>query len=82
MTRFLIGLFLMLGGPSLALAAEGYLYECDMQDIARARGWVSPKIAIILPEKGGVTVVDALTLTFATAPLRCGGRCCAIMING
>ncbi|MDF3413321.1 hypothetical protein HKX54_02535 [Sulfitobacter sp. M57] len=61
---------LMLGLPSLALSAPGYLYECDMHDIERARGWVSPKIAIILPATGGVTIVDALTMTFASEPVQ------------
>lgn len=70
MTRFSTILLCVFCWPSVVLAATGYLYDCDMQDIERGRGWVSPKIAIILPETGAVTVVDALTLTFASAPVK------------
>ncbi|WP_353298241.1 hypothetical protein [Sulfitobacter pacificus] len=68
--KFLTGLGFLLAWPALAWSASGYLYDCDMQDIERGRGWVSPKIAIIVTADGVVTVVDALTLTFATAPVR------------
>ncbi|MEW9921413.1 hypothetical protein AB2B41_17530 [Marimonas sp. MJW-29] len=49
--------------------AAGFLYECDMDDPDRGLGWVSPKIAIVLPGDGSVTVVDALTITFSDAPV-------------
>lgn len=49
--------------------ASGFLYECDMRDPDQGLGWVSPKIAIVLPGDGSATVVDALTLTFAEDPV-------------
>ena len=52
-----------------ATQASGFLYECDMEDPDQGLGWVSPKIAIVLPGDGSVTVVDALTLTFAEDPV-------------
>lgn len=46
-------------------AAPGFLYDCDMREVGSFRGWVSPKIAIVLPGDGTAQVVDALTLTFS-----------------
>lgn len=63
--KAIIGLGTALLWPSLALSAPGFLYECDMLGTEQGRGWISPKIAIVLPAKGDVTVIDALTLTFA-----------------
>ena len=57
---------------SLPAAAAGILYECDMSNINRGNGWVSPKIAFVLPGDGSVTVVDAVTLHFNGKPL--GGK--------
>lgn len=54
------------GAPALA---EGILYECDITDHQRARGWISPKIAIVLPDSNSVKIVDAITLSFATEPV-------------
>ena len=51
-----------------ALAA-GFMYDCDIDPSARSHGWVSPKIAIVLPGDASVSVVDALTLTFLDAPV-------------
>lgn len=69
-SRALISLLLVAFFPSFALSAQGFLYECDMEQSERGRGWISPKIVIILPEQGEVTVVDALTLAFAQDPVR------------
>jgi hypothetical protein len=64
---FICGLLAaFLGSPMLA---EGILYECDITDHEQARGWISPKIAIILPDNASVKVVDALTLSFAKEPV-------------
>ena len=45
-------------------AAQGFLYDCDMIDTGRERGWISPKIAVVFPKDGTVRVVDAITLYF------------------
>ena len=55
-----------LAGPSWA---AGFLYECDVTDHKRAKGWISPKIALILPDDGSVQIVDALTLHFVKKPV-------------
>ncbi len=55
-----------LAGPS---SAAGFLYECDVKDHERARGWISPKIAIIFPDAETVQIVDALTLNFVKKPV-------------
>ncbi|MGC1496514.1 MAG: hypothetical protein WA790_11960 [Sulfitobacter sp.] len=55
-----------LAGP---VSAAGFLYECDVKDHERARGWISPKIAIIFPDEDTVQIVDALTLTFVKKPV-------------
>lgn len=52
-----------------AEAGTGFLYDCDMADPDRGFGWISPKIALVLPGDGTVTVIDALTLTFAEEPV-------------
>ncbi len=61
------------GFAALCLAspawAAGVLYDCDIADHERARGWISPKIAIILPGDKSVSVVDAITLTFVKKPV-------------
>ena len=50
-------------------AAPGYLYDCDMAYVKQGKGWVSPKIAFVLPGDGSVKVVDAVTLHFNKEPL-------------
>lgn len=55
-----------LAGPCLASAV---LYECDIADYERAKGWISSKIAIILPGDNSVKIVDAITLSFANEPV-------------
>ncbi|WP_370402119.1 hypothetical protein [Sulfitobacter sp. JB4-11] len=52
-----------------ATAAQGYLYDCDMQYVKQGRGWVSPKIALVFPGDGTVKVVDSVTLHFNEGPL-------------
>lgn len=47
--------------PSYA-KASGVLYECDLPEFKRASGWVSPKVALVLPGDGSVSVVDAVIL--------------------
>lgn len=55
---------------SAAQAAPGYMYDCDMTYVKQGKGWVSPKIAFVLPGDGTVKVVDAVTLHFNKEPLR------------
>lgn len=55
---------------TVAQAAPGYLYDCDMTYVKQGKGWVSPKIAFVLPGDGTVKVVDAVTLHFNKEPLR------------
>lgn len=57
---------IFLSGP---VAAAGLLYDCDIANHERANGWISPKIAIILPGDNTVKIVDAITLTFAKEPV-------------
>lgn len=52
-----------------SLPAAGVLYECDIADHERARGWISPKIAIVLPGDETVKIVDAITLNFSKQPV-------------
>ncbi|MFK7835266.1 MAG: hypothetical protein AB8B60_03505 [Sulfitobacter sp.] len=68
MRKLCLSAILCLAAP-VVQAASGFLYDCDMVDIERGYGWVSPKIAIVLPNEGAVTVVDALTLTYSDTPV-------------
>lgn len=52
-----------------AAPAAGLLYECDIANHERARGWISPKIAIILPGDETVKIVDAITLSVSKQPV-------------
>lgn len=69
--RLLLCATLLLGSSFAAQTAStaGFLYDCDMSDADNGRGWVSPKIAIVLPGDGSVTVIDALTLAFFDDPI-------------
>ncbi|MCX7560773.1 hypothetical protein OS190_14445 [Sulfitobacter sp. F26204] len=69
MRRIVAGLGLALVCPGLAFSAPAFLYDCDMDGTEYGRGWLSPKIAIVLPEEGGATIVDAMTLTFLKGPV-------------
>ena len=40
-----------------------------MPEFEAGLGWVSPKIAIVVPSEGAVTVVDALTIAFSEEPV-------------
>lgn len=53
-----------------AVAAPSFLYDCDMSDAARSRGWISPKVAIVVIGDGSVQVVDALILHFKKKPIK------------
>ena len=55
--------------PLPVRAGPGFLYDCTMEDLDRGLGWVSPRIAIVLPGDGTASVIDALTLTFAEDPV-------------
>lgn len=50
-------------------AAAGFLYECDMSGAKLAQGWISAKVAFVLPGDGSVSVVDAVILHANGAPL-------------
>ena len=50
-------------------SGAGFLYECDMSGAKLARGWISEKIALVLPGDGSVKVVDAVTLHENGKPL-------------
>lgn len=50
-------------------SASGFLYDCTMRDTGSSLGWISPKIAIVLPKDGPVQVIDALTMTFGEDPV-------------
>lgn len=52
-----------------AHAAPGYLYDCDMSHVKQGKGWVSPKIAFVLPGDGTVKIADSVTLHFNKGPL-------------
>ncbi len=52
-----------------ARAATGFLYDCDMAETDRGRGWISPKIALVFTADGKVTVIDAITLHFSKTPV-------------
>lgn len=52
-----------------AQAAPGYMYECDMKYVKQGKGWISPKVVLVLPGDGSVKVVDAVTLHFYKEPL-------------
>lgn len=68
MKKFVLSLVLIAAGSTVS-AAPGYLYDCDMRDVKQGKGWVSPKIALVLPGDGTVQVVDAVTLHFNEGPL-------------
>lgn len=51
------------------MAAEGFLYDCDLSSSKRGKGWISPKLALIFPPEGGVKVVDAVVLHFQGGPI-------------
>lgn len=52
-----------------AAPAAGVLYECDISNHERARGWISPKIAIILPGDETVKILDGITLSVSQQPV-------------
>ena len=60
---------LLAATASIAQAAPGLLYDCDMRNVKQGKGWVSPKIALVLPGDGTVQVIDAVTLHFNDGPL-------------
>ena len=66
--KWYLGTVMALGVWGGAASAAGVLYDCDMRDPERGRGWISPKIALVLPGDGSVRVVDAITLLFANGP--------------
>ncbi len=51
------------------LSAAGVVYDCDIANPQRARGWISPKIAIILPDEKSAMVMDAITLSQGKDPV-------------
>ena len=59
----------LMASASVAQAAPGFLYDCDMSYVKQNKGWMSPKIAFVLPGDGTVKVVDAVTLHFNKEPL-------------
>jgi hypothetical protein len=52
-----------------AAAAPGYLYDCAIEPVESGRGWISPRLALVLPGDGSVTVIDAITMTFSDVPV-------------
>jgi hypothetical protein len=66
----LMAVFVAVFGWSNSAAAAGFLYDCDMAGAERTRGWISPKIAIVVPGDGTVKVVDALILHFYKEPMK------------
>jgi hypothetical protein len=54
---------------SQSAAAPGYLYDCDMSGAEHSRGWISSKVAVVVPGDGTAKVVDALILQFNKEPI-------------
>jgi hypothetical protein len=64
--------FLSIGlaqGVAQPAAAAGVLYECDITDRQKKVDWVSPKLAVILPEQGQAQVYDSIILNFVGKPV-------------
>lgn len=55
--------------PMPAQAASGFLYDCTLTDADKSRGWISSKLAVVVPGDGTVQVVDGVILHFNGAPL-------------
>ncbi|WP_037916629.1 hypothetical protein [Sulfitobacter sp. 20_GPM-1509m] len=51
----------------------GVFYDCDM-NTKRPDGWVSPKIGLVFDDRGKVTVIDNIILTFAGSPITARAR--------
>lgn len=54
-------------GSASSLAA-GVLYDCAVEQTSGPRGWISPRVAIVVDDVGAAQIVDALTLHFETGP--------------
>lgn len=49
--------------------AGGVLYECDMTQLKRGKGWISEKIAIVLHDNGAASVSDSMVLRVSSVPV-------------
>ena len=45
------------------------MYECDMTDASRSKGWISPKLALVFAADGSAKVVDGVIMYVNGAPI-------------
>lgn len=60
---------LLLTCAASAASAQSVLYECDMTQLKRGKGWISEKIAIVLHENGTASVSDSMVLRVSSVPI-------------
>lgn len=56
---------LCVGGPA---SAAGFLYDCTITKKPTDVGWLSDKLAFVVPGDGKIQVIDAVTLNFGISP--------------
>lgn len=49
--------------------AKGVLYDCDINQRDKRVDWVSPRLVVIVPENGAVSVIDGAILHFKGKPI-------------
>jgi hypothetical protein len=57
---------LCVGGQA---SAAGFLYDCSITEKGARMGWLSDKLAFVVPGDGKIQVIDAVTLNFRVSPL-------------
>lgn len=60
---------LLFASAATAGSAQSVLYECDMTQLTRSKGWISEKIAIVLHDNGKASVSDYMVLRVNAAPI-------------
>lgn len=66
--HLLICLCLSVAGQASA-KTNGFLFDCSITEKGTRIGWLSDRLAFVVPGDGKIQVIDAVTLYFGVSPL-------------
>ena len=55
-------------GVAAPAQAAGTLYDCTVQQNTGPKGWISPRVAVVLDGAGQAQIIDSITVYFETGP--------------
>ena len=68
MKQIVLGVGLALSGFATSAVGQGVLFDCDLANSPRAKGWISSRMAIVEHVNSAVQVIDGILIGAEDSP--------------